>query len=108
MSVRPEIVSQPLPRSLLSEFLKSQRAIKAFEDMLKDLIGTLPDSIEVLGDQADDIEGFLNSTNATAQEALSLARLALEADPTAAIASLHDRLSALEIAVAQLKEGPTP
>ncbi len=110
-----------LPRAELAKLFPSPRVRAAFETLIGNVQVTLPDQISELADTVSQIEGLEAVSQAVAARALQIASQALrsaeegppvqvftqtadDAPPTAIL----ERLAALERAVSQLSEGPTP
>lgn len=121
----PSVSTRTLTRDQLAEFIKNPRTLIAFNRMMSDVQTTLPDSIQSVADEIDELYGLVANNGATTVQALVLAISAMEGaydgpppvpqmipdipdDQTATIALLHARLAVLERAVAELTERPTP
>lgn len=107
------ILTRRLSREKLAQFLgNNHELIKAFEQLTQDVSVTLPDAIEALLQQVDELADI--SANAFASSAalmalVALARQEAQADDLRAqVAQLRETVAALQRGVSQLHEGPTP
>lgn len=80
---RPDVTTQPLNRTELAQFLKSNRSIKAFEAAFNDVATVLPDAVSVVADAA-----------AAAQATADGAQLAADAAQVTADGAVADAAAA--------------
>jgi hypothetical protein len=64
--------SRPMTRDKLASFLPNQEAIKAFEDLQKDVAGTLPGAISQITIDFDTIKLMAENAKAVADAALEM------------------------------------
>jgi len=121
----PDLYSVELPRKDLATFLPSQRAIVAFENVIKDLRQVLGPAVDTAADSVADLEASASSALAAARAAEALAHLAavialdLAAGPppvpatspeqdetTAQLVAMREELAALRTLVNDLQASP--
>lgn len=90
--------SRPMTRDKLASFLPNQEAIKAFEDLQKDVAGTLPGAISQITIDFDDIRLLAENAKAIAEAALDMTNnlailLTVSQEQSTYIASLQAQIN---------------
>lgn len=122
------IQTRPLTREKLSALVDGRmELIKFFENLTQDVRTALPGAVDDLAMTADGALALAQLAQGIAQQAATLAQLALTigsgaaegppavpvvpvdiTDSEALLYGLRERVSVLELAVSQIKEGPSP
>ena len=105
MAERPTVLTQHLTRDKLAKFLTSQEAIKAFENITRDVSSTLPDAVESNSAAIETAQSTADAARIVADEALTeVEQSQIEADTARILASTALAAARIAIDASELAE----